>query len=46
MKLRLDDLVICRWAEEVTSQIDHLKTTEQHEEKDKSVQFGFPPPPL
>ena len=35
MTLHLNDLVICRWAEEVTSQIDHLKTTEQNEEKEE-----------
>ncbi|CAF1141811.1 unnamed protein product [Rotaria sp. Silwood1] len=37
--LRLHDLVNCRWAEEVTTQIDNLKINEiskqNHEEKDK-----------
>ncbi len=39
--LRLHDLVNCRWAEEVTSQLDSLKVNEmskqKREEKDKLV---------
>jgi hypothetical protein len=35
--LHLRDLVNCRWAEEVTIQLDSLKITEKHEEKDKLV---------
>jgi len=35
--LHLDDLVICRWAEEVTNQINHLQINEKQEEKDQLV---------
>ena len=37
MTLQLKDLVICRWAEEVTNQLNNLKLTEKHEEKDQFV---------
>lgn len=39
--LHLNDLVNCRWAEEVTSQLDTLKKNQiikqKHEDKDKFV---------
>lgn len=33
--LHLNDLVNCRWAEDVTSQINHLQINEKQEEKDQ-----------